>query len=383
MLDTVKLRSPYISEDVAAVVESALVSRRAIDNGSGVLVYEIVSGPLMGSYDHRISCVVRREEWISVEMPGGKRATVMEPCRPYVEIEGSVHKAMTGHNVYGGPESVLGACTWLIMDLSDRLGVALPYGGDWTVRRIDWTECFDLGAPAVREYIWGLGQASYPRRKPAIYGTETVAFSGRSSMIKFYAKGPEFEKHDKKVLFGSPDTKDRQWVVDLATRAACLLRIEVGIKAPLLDQQYPDGATVSVVNAEWCEIIWVREVMKVLREARVDMDVVRKASDVQYRLHGMYSSRQARMLYATWVSLGTLGETKTRETMTKTSFYRHRAELVAAGVSWLGTDVQIVDAPSLVPADFVPSLSDRRRVVDIEPRVRECLASVGMARRFL
>jgi II/X family phage/plasmid replication protein len=339
-------------------------------------MYELVSGPLEGSFDHRISCRLQRHRYVSVE-GRYKKQTVKEECPPYLEIEGSVHKAMCGHNVYGGPVMLLGACVWLIRDVGERLGVWLPYAADWTIRRLDWSEVFDLGAVAVGEYIWSLRQAAYPKRNPSAHGNETVFFPGRSTTVKFYHKGPEFQEHDRKRLLASPDTLGVEWVHDLARRADGYLRVEVGIRATVLDKAYGGAPLVSAVAVEWVQEMWEREVMKVLREGRSDMAIVRRSSEVSERLHAVYTARQASALYATWVALSTLGEDKVKASMVRPTFYKHRVRLVEAGCSWLATDLQLVERPSLVPMDFAPTRLDARRVSQVEPRVALLMARMA------
>jgi II/X family phage/plasmid replication protein len=375
VLDSVKIRSPYLDEATAAAVEAVLETRRAVDNSSGVVMYEFVSGRLEGSYDHRISCVVRREKFVSVTGPDGRKQTVVEECRPYLEIEGSIHKALCGHNVYGGPLDIRQSIIRMVINIGKALDVWLPYGADWEVRRIDWSEVYDLGGDVVQAYLWSMRQANYPRRKIRPFGNETVMFPGRTTAVKFYHKGPEFKAHDYKRLLKANDLPSLDWLHDLAARAERYLRVEVAIKAPVLDEAYNGAPTVAKLSAEWVADVWEREVVKVLREGRSDERVVRTAEEVRGRLYALYGSRLAGALYATWFQLSSLGEEKARAGMNRATFYRHREQLVAAGCSWRGTNAVLLDAPTVIPADFVPNRMDRRRVVEVDPRVLEALVA--------
>ena len=108
MLDTVKLQSPELDEATAQAVTAQLELRSCVDLKSGELLYEFTSGGLSGSYDHRISVQVKRERWQQPRTPQGDRAfgrkasPILVPCEPYLLLEGSVHKALLGHNVHGG-----------------------------------------------------------------------------------------------------------------------------------------------------------------------------------------------------------------------------------------------------------------------------------------
>jgi II/X family phage/plasmid replication protein len=308
-------------------------------------------------------------------VPGqdGKRGnTFLEDCRPYLEVEGSVHKAMVGHNVYGGPMDPSRAIQWLVSDLDRRLGAPVPYGYEWTVQRLDWANVFDLtSSTAVGDFLWAMGQATYPRRWPQVYPRTGVFFAGDTSALKFYAKGVEFRLHDmlrirRSITGGAIVAKQ------IALEADTRLRIEVSIKANTLQKAYGKSPLVSEITKEWCADYWERQVQKVLREGKTDMEIVRTALNVRLRLGALYGNRGGSTLYSTWVTFSTLGEDAAKDQMSASTYYRHRAQLVEAGCSWRLTDVQLVDkAPSF--GNFVPTLMSPYRDVRVHPRVEECL----------
>jgi II/X family phage/plasmid replication protein len=282
---------------------------------------------------------------------------------------------MVGHNCWGGPVDIPAAITWLVFDLSRRFDCWLPYARDWAVRRLDWASVFDLGcAAAVEDYCWTLNQAVYPRRNPQRFGRNGVFFAGDTTAFQVYNKGSEFRRHDLMRVRRSP-SGGALVAKEIAERADSLLRVETSIKARALDEAY-GMPTVAKMSAEWAAMVWEKEVQKVAREARSDMEVVRTAVDVSDRLASVYSRRRASALYATWVMFSTLGEDLAKARMSEPTFYRHRSELVAAGCSWRGTDVQLVDASPRF-GSFVPSLNDPRRVREVHPRVLELLATVA------
>jgi II/X family phage/plasmid replication protein len=375
VLDTIKVYSPYITEKVAGKVASALITRSGYDNFHDCLMYEIVGGEVQldGSYDHRVRVSINRKKAVWVPGKGMNRGqTVMEECPPYLEVEGSVHKAMVGHNVYGGPTDILRSIQWLIFDLEARLKAPIPYADWWTVQRVDWSNVFDLGSSdAVGDYLWAMGQAHYPRRRAQNYGRTGCFFAGDVSALKFYAKGPEFRKHDYPRIRRSP-TGGAAIAKEVAAIADPRLRVEVSIKAVALQKAFGHSPLVREVNREWCADYWEKEVQKVVREGRSDMEVVRTAVEVRARLHNLYGARGGNTLYATWVSLSTLGEEVVKSRSTNRTFYRHRAQLVEAGCSWRATDVQLVEASPRF-GSFVPTLMSSCRDVSVHPRVVECL----------
>ncbi len=362
MLDTVKLQSPYLEASIASRIERQAVRRSAEDLGTGELLYELTTASLSGSWDSRVSLRVMREEWADVD---GR--VVLRSCPPYVLLEGSVHKALMGHNVYGGPEGLQASCEWLCADVGGRLGVELPKGREWLLRRVDWAECYELpDFEAVEEYVWGLNSAEYPRRSVARYGRESIFAGGRTSAVKAYHKGPELAKHDGRRLKSRMDGRE---LLQLQHRANRVLRWEVSVKAKKLDEMYRGRPRVDQVSEGDLRKLHYTEVRRLVREGEAHVKTVRKQKHVRDRLLEVYDQRKAGLLLGTWHQLVTLGEHETKRVMARPTFYRHRQLLVAAGVSWIGSDVVIVPKASSLPDDFSPTERDPRRIAGEDPIV--------------
>lgn len=374
MLDTVVLRSPSISEELAQEVHRHLRTRLGVYNADGTVEYEFVSGSLPGSFASSIAVNVVRQEWVSTPRLGGRGHDVApRECEPFLKIEGSVHKALLGHNVEGGPLDVAAASKWFIADVARRLELELPAPNDWCYDRADWAEAFDLGDYAICEaYIHALGLARYPRRKPRRYGDECVFFPGTTTAFKVYHKGPEFSKHGYRTIAGSVEgavSLSQQ----LQARANSLLRFESSIKAKKLIADH-DGQRprVGQLVASYLERVHERETLRVVREGKAAMETVRKNTDVSRRLYEVYEQRLAGVLYGTWLQLSALGEGEVRSRLARPTFYRQRKQLQDAGISWNGSDVVIRE--SIIPADFSPVRSDRRRLSAEDPRITAALA---------
>jgi II/X family phage/plasmid replication protein len=378
-VDTVKLRSPHLTESVATLIESRLITRTAIDRPTGAVLYEITTGSLEGSWDSRVSVKVSREEWVSTRRLSNPKQvdTVLRPCAPYVEIEGSVHKALMGHNVYGGPCDFLSSCRWFIADIALRLACDLPEADSWLVRRADWAEVYELPYEAIERYVHGLNNAAFPRRKVTRYGDESIFCPGTTSTIKVYHKGPEFSKHDYRRLRSLMGSQQQERILfNLQHRANELLRVETTVKARKLDDDFKHPPTVREMTEAYLVTVHDREVARLLREGAAIMKTVRTHHEVRDRLYEVYSSnpRLAGLLFGTWLQLAALGEKVTREKLVKTTFYRHRSQLQEAGVAWHGADVHVVAVATILPADFSPVRSDPRRVIGEDPKVIELLA---------
>lgn len=370
-VDTLVLESPYLSEDVAQTVEAALVTRYAIDRSTGNILYEFTRGPLLGTWDSRMSVSVQRERWVSAS-PSYKTK-----CQPYLRLEASVPKIVNGHNIFGGSDDVQACARFLIGQVVEQLKVELPSWRHWTVCRLDWAEVFDLGSfEAVQEYLRGLNQAEYPRRSVSRYGATGLYAQGSTTSVKFYHKGPEFSKHDRRRL---RPRLERSHLETLQETANKYLRVEVEIKSRGLERMY-DGRlpVIGQLDPDKVAGLWAHEVRRLLREGADAVRIVRKAEDVERRLMEVYGNRLGGVLLGTWYRLTTLGEERTRAGMSRPTFYRHRKLLEEAGCSWQGTDV-VLKRFSLVPADFTPSLNDPRRVSGESPAMTEALKPYRIA----
>ncbi|MDQ2830919.1 MAG: phage/plasmid replication protein, II/X family [Chloroflexota bacterium] len=384
MLDTVKIQSPHVSERVARAVESLLQQRVCFDvpsdDGERPVRYEFTSGPLQGSWDTRIRVNVERQKWVIPANDAGELARfqgaslitrpVQVKCAPYLQVEGSIHKALLGHNVYGGPSDLLAPVRWLVDFIADHAGVALADGGQWKARRIDWAHVYDLGSfEAVQEFVSYFDHAEFPRRQVGRYGHESLMVAGDTTTVKLYHKGPEFQAHDRARVARFDDA------TGLHLRANMLLRCEVEVRAPVLDDtgHFPSPA-VADLNVGEIERIHSRDMGRLLRQGAAEMRTVRTAKAVKQRLQSQYTPAMARALYGTWLELSAMGEDTVKAGLSRPTFYRHRKQLVDAGCSWHDSNVKLDDRVRLVPAGFVPLPHDERLADREADRVTELLA---------
>jgi II/X family phage/plasmid replication protein len=371
MIDTVKLRSPYLSIEAAGLVERQLLHRLAYRDGAEKPEYEITSDELEGSWDNRISIRLMREEMAFVEAaPNGRPIFAPLACPPYVVVEGSVHKALVGHNITSGPSSFVSVALWFVnLVAADLLNVMLPHGSEWTVERVDVTECYRLPYEAIEEFIISLNGAQYPRRQPHRYGSTAIFFPGTTTAAKVYHKGPEFAKHDNKRLRGFLPVTE---VSDLQKLANGIMRVEISIKAKKLKADFGEKPLVCKVTDAYLEQVHDREVARFLREGQRDMETVRTAVEVSRRLNKLYGSSLASTLYGVWTQMATVGELEVRKALARRTFYRQRRQLVDAGCSWAGTDIIIRE--TLIPIGFMLSRQSPFRDQSEDPRITEQLA---------
>ncbi len=375
MIDTISLESPFIPENIAIEIENKSIIRQGVNMELQEIFYQITTKELKGSFDSSLRIVVKREKYITdFDMRSRKKITSLVSCEPYLLVECSVHKLILGHNVFGGTNDFNGLCKFLVSFIEKSFDFKLPSYDIWKVRRVDYAEIFDLGnMEAVFEWFRGVNHADYGRRTPERYGCNSLYFPGSTTTIKFYHKGLEFSKHDRKRLRIFLDDDKINLIQNKANR---YLRVEIEVKSRKLknDFQTKDLPLVKDIKVEYLQSLYEIEVQRVLKEGAEGMNIIRDASKVQQRLYSVYSASKAGSLLGTWYMLTTLGEDYAKKQMSKTTFYRHRKDLKDIGISWFGTNVTLKDS-TLIPVNFTPSINDIRRVEYTDPKILNALAS--------
>lgn len=370
--DTIKLKSPAIDRSLIRRIEQQCVLKSGEHLGTGEVLYEIFSGELLGSWDARISVVPKYEDYI-VNKNGRPE---LRPCEPYLLIEASVHKVFCGHNVYGGPTNFLKACRDFVALVEKLLDTDLPHADVWTVHRVDVALVYRLSKAACKEFFDGVQLLSFPRRKKGSAKYDmAVYFAGKTTTVKFYHKGTEFQVHERSRLrnffqilyahlYGDEDVDNRtrveRKIAALQRLADNRLRAEVEIHSDKFQYDFDRNPRVDEVTDAYLERVYDNEVEKLLREGKQAMDTVRTSKAVLRRLKSVYGDTNGQRLYGFWSCLCQHGDEVTRKEYPKASFYRYRKHLEEAGVSWRGTDVVVVANDSLLPADFSPVRTDKR-----------------------
>lgn len=368
--DTIKLKSPSMDRDLIRRIEQKCMLRSGMDCSTGEVLYELFTGELLGSWDSRISVVPKYEDWV-VGKDGRPR---LHACEPYILVEASVHKAMLGHNVYGGPSDFLQACRYLVALVEKLLEVDLLPADYWTVHRVDVAHVYDLARPACKEFFDSIQLRNFPRRqKKAAKYDMAVYFAGKTTTVKFYHKGSEFTAHDRarlrgffKTLFhhlhgSDPKNLERaeKKVKALQRLADRRLRVEVEIHSDKLQYDFGRNPTVQEVSDAYLERIHDTEVERLLREGKQAMETVRTTTAVMTRLQNVYGDTKGAQLYGFWSAMCTLNENVIRDKYSRATFFRNRKFLEDAGVSWRSSNIVVTANDSLIH-DFTPQRVDRR-----------------------
>lgn len=372
-IDTIRLRSPFISEQLARQIEANCIQRRALDLRSGEVLWEITTGDLEGSWDSRIMVKVQREEH-ATDKNGVVR---LRDCEPYILLECSAHKVVMGHNIYGGPTGFKDTCTFVLDFVESLLQVELPATSLWRVRRVDWAEVYRLIYAAISEYFEGLQTVQFPRRKASKHGSHSMHFPGSTTTVKLYHKGPEFREHDYKKLkrffqfyriqhYPNQPEANTRWVQRkleaLQRLANNRLRVEVGINSIKLDRDFGHQPFVHEVTDEYLQKVYDREIARLLKEGKEAMDTVRTQHEVLARLKYIFGEgdQKIQILFGFWMQLSTMGETQVRKEINERTYYHKRRQLMECGISWLNTNIHVCETHTALPRDFKPFRTDAR-----------------------
>lgn len=390
MYDTVVIKSPEIDPETVQKIMTFCRLYEGVDIFTGELLYRFTSGDLEGSFDYRIRIKVDNTEWIKEDSPVPKRVETYW----HIIVECSLHKLMMNHNCYGGPSDIHRSIAYLVRFLEEVMYVKLPDYQDWEVKRVDVAKIYHFSDKNIcKKIVSNMRNSYYTRRKPRIYDT-SVMFSGSTTSVKIYWKGPEFEKHDyKRVKKYIMREVDRSWNQDncdllqhklamiqkqfdqVLEKAYRIIRYECEIKTRKLKEAFEsDIVLVKDLNDEKLLNIADNELYKLMKEDD-NMDIVRRSDLVLERLHQLYATSQANALYSTWTKLVQFGEQMTKETLSRATFYRHKKMLVEAGISWLCSVVNLKQY-SIVPEDF-SFTNDRYVMAEVDPEVIAKLDTVA------
>lgn len=354
--DTIRLRSIPLDDELAKNIEKEVIRREGVDMKTGEILYRITAGQLEGSYDSRLSLQVKNQEWIRDELTGKTR---LKNCLPYLSIECSIHKILAGHNCWGAPNDFQLCVYYMIDFVKKALNIDLPMWDTWRVERVDYAKTFLLpSSNAIEEYFRALELLEFSRRTINRYGYHSLHIGGTTTTVKFYHKGVEFQKNDRKRL--RSQGVETQKLFEIQNKANHILRVEVGIKDRKLRYDFESkggkrGVYADMITDDYVQAVWEKEINRLVKEVFTENELIRDSDKVFDRLktYFMDKPRTAKSVYDTWIKLKTLGESKTKSMMSKPTYYRHVNFLKELGCSWLD-DLDLNNYGEL-PHDFTPT----------------------------
>lgn len=386
MIDTIRVVSPDLSEFEISGINAHLSNvhpqqRRARDGGiietydRGVLVGPLGVTIRVEIHRRRSTCVSPSSNEIARGLRSGRHPRTWHAYRdsaPFVLVEASVHKALLGHNVIGGPRSFLPSVSWLIDEIGLRCDVPLPAAPTWELVRIDAANVFELKPAAVSAIALASGTLTRGRAEVTSYGETGASSKGSMTTLKVYGKGAELLRRDEKRLKRILPAKEFEAIRAMAKR---ILRVEStiwarGLRNALALRCNPrvgevTDATIATIHNE--------NVNRFLREGTFGKcPVVRRPDTVEARLNDVYSQGRAKRLLDTWRRLVEVGPAILRIDMRDSTYYNDLKCLRTAGCAWLGADLD--PARCVVPEGFMLHPSDPRCCKVEDPSVIEQLA---------
>lgn len=358
--DTIEMVSPGVGLDVAEVIRMKSHVLEKYHGGSGEVLFRVTSGSLDGSYDSRLS----------VSIFNGDR----------IKLGGSVHKWIVGHNCFGGPNDVKGCCRYLVAVAEMRLGIKLPDWQEWEVNRVDIAHVFNMGSyAAVRDFIQGLRGVVYPRRTVHYYSLQGVYFPGRSTTVKFYNKGLEFAVHDKNRLLKLKDELmyNEENILLLEKLSLLLLRVEVEVRRRKIKYD-KKPLNCGLLDDSYFEDLYIKEVGKVINEAKSQVEVVRSVRDVKERLEICYGLRRANNLFSVWSRLQVEGIDVVKGDYSRSQWYRIKKGFREAGVSMFGL-IELVESDRGRLISFVPVPGNEGHVDGVFCDIEEAIGRLRIA----
>lgn len=365
MYDTVVLSTEHMAPEDWTAIQDQMQMRSGTSMATGEVEYiHYTLNLVIPQTNCPVRLTIRTAKWM--RFPGEKSPRKVDGMRS-LRIECSLHRAMLGHNCFGGPTEFQPACKWLIHQLGVLLQVWLPDLPAWRVHRVDVAECFDLGSEeAVRGWIRARTLGYYPRRTLHFWSDLGFSADGTTTCLRAYAKGPEFHESMYGAYLKVASVADAFMVSE---RARSILRCEVEIKASVLEAL--ESNAIPALSDEYLHGIYDREWDKFTRNKEQDDTLAHTAIDVEMQLRA-YAPGALASLYPIWCLLAVRGETFYRTLVSGSTWRRQRRELEAAGIDWMHTDVSSLSADS--PVGFIPCRSAQERLTDVSAAVLQALS---------
>lgn len=320
MIDTIKFLVPVDDLGLLEKLEGALERIRKEDLKTGVLKFEFHASNIpLGSHKRTVNIK-------SSKVPLG------------LFVEFSLPKYQKGNNVEmihaSAVPQIVGK---LYLELCAHLGVQLPPVSTWPIYRLDicYNWLFDTKEEAMHAMSF-VQRIDYPRKQKYIYDT-SLMYRGSAYVIKFYAKGAEFRKHDLKELVKSDEGRGYE-LVQYADR---IVRFEVGLKHAYLTQLFNCKVVYATDIADdgLIQDTLIQYLEKVFKYINPKMT---SEAEVERVLFSRFSKTKALRLYQFWKGYYFDDATKTmylRGGLHRSTIYTYKKDLKSAGIGYSFDDV--------------------------------------------
>jgi hypothetical protein len=195
MIDTIVIKSPYISDITACNIRFWLQSKTA--HQCEHQLYEIVTDNLRASWDANLSIRIQNTYYAYCPILG---KNYEKECKPYIKLEFSLHKFICGTNA-GKSDHRLYDIQHVIKFLEGKFSVELPPYFKWTIHRLDFSQNYDIGYNHIQSILNYFRGVDIMRKTKLDHPTSIFWGGGQSYLVfKIYAKGAEQLEHEKKRL---------------------------------------------------------------------------------------------------------------------------------------------------------------------------------------
>jgi len=343
MIDTIKLFVPVPDPSLLAQLEGSLTRFRKEDLKTGEIKFEFFSSNIeLGSYHRNVT--IR-----STKVPAG------------LFVEFSIAKYEKGNNVemiY--PHDIPKIMEKLYSELCTQVQYELPHFSLWPLYRLDI--CYNWLLQNKEEALHAIDfikRIDFPRKKKHVWDT-SVMYQGSAYIVKFYVKGPEFQKNDFKFI----DAQSPDRAFQLAEYANKILRFEVGLKRAYLMEYFGNN---KVYLKDIADDLFIEEMLSVYL-GKVFHYINTKTTtraEVRRLLSENFSKTKALRLYQFYRDYYFDEEMKAmylQDGLNRSTIYRYKKDLKRIGVGFSVGDSEL--RKGILEQLIIPSSTTRFALID-------------------
>lgn len=310
MIDSIKLLIPIENTELLLKLRGTLTRFRKEDLKRNSIEFEFYASNIeLGSYERTVAIK-------STNNPQG------------FFVEFSVPKYVKGNNVEMlHPEQLRPAMERLYTELCVHMEHELPHFTTWPVYRLDICYNWILkNYEEAQHSIDFIKLIDFPRKKKHVWDT-SVMYQGTAYTVKFYLKGPEFQRNDFKKVNSDEAPVLQEW-------ANKILRFEIALKRIYLeeflglDKVYIDDLT-DIEKTEEMLIYYLDKVFKYTNNQTMENAAIKNI------LFSHFSNAKATRLYSFYKDFYFNDEMKTMYMhggLNRSTIYRNKRDLKAVGI---------------------------------------------------
>ena len=289
--------------------------------------------------------------------------TMLTPGYPHLKIEFSAPKIMLGNNIQTIDENMADIAVHTVKKKFEKtFNVSLPSVHDWFLNRLDVCSNYELPSEkVVTEIIQYMQKLDYPRKIENLHKNESIYCASRYSTLKIYAKGPEFKAHDKKRFKNEIEAQTLQNIASRVIRAEAELKLRLRYIATQWINMHDIRDKIKIKT--WNGYLKYYKMMELL-DCKVELERMltnlmicketkaMKAKDVYDKLRQNFSGKQADVFMGMYSIILTQGLKTSRKIYTKEKMARALRAYRSLGISFINSDVSVIDSGINIPHDF-------------------------------